>query len=170
MTLLKIGRTVYLHAAYFVCGALVAAGCLPQPKPGCISGETLCGDKCVETTSDKSHCGECDNACAGNNVCSSSKCVAECGQSLTNCSGSCVDTTSAKAHCGKCDEPCSTGDLNGSAVCVESQCKVVCKDGFDLCGGACVNTKTDNDHCGRCDKPCALRNCKNGSCGVVNVP
>src|SRR5688500_7548990 len=63
------------------------------------AGETQCGDDCVDTDNDPAHCGDCDNACADGEVCSSSICKASCTEGLTGCGGACIDTASNIEHC-----------------------------------------------------------------------
>jgi hypothetical protein len=41
---------------------------------GCAAPLVMCGDQCVDTSSDRDHCGACDEACPGNQVCVRSDC------------------------------------------------------------------------------------------------
>ena len=42
---------------------------------GCPCGEVVCGDACVDTTSDATSCGGCGHACAVGEACAASACV-----------------------------------------------------------------------------------------------
>jgi hypothetical protein len=82
----------------------------------CPDGESVCGSSCVDTTSDPTHCGGCDQPCAM--FCLAGECAADCG-ALVACGGACVDTQGNRDHCGGCDQPCAAGQecVEGSCVC-----------------------------------------------------
>jgi hypothetical protein len=44
-------------------------------NPGCSSGQTLCGDSCVDTQSNSKHCGACGNVCNESVPCSEGTCL-----------------------------------------------------------------------------------------------
>jgi hypothetical protein len=76
---------------------------------------TICGNLCVDTSTDDSNCGTCNNACTGGSSCSNSQC--QCSGGLTYCSGSCVDTTMDNSNCGACNNPCGTNETCTNSVC-----------------------------------------------------
>lgn len=124
----------------------------------CPPGETACGLDCVDTQSDPDHCGDCNNACTDDQVCSEGVCADSCASGLTDCGGACVDTDTNPDHCGACDSPCPSG-----ATCAGGMCD--CPTGTDLCDGECVDTQSDPDHCGACNSPCAQYEvCQSGAC------
>jgi hypothetical protein len=45
------------------------------PPLVCSSGQTTCGDVCVNTTNDTGHCGACGKSCASDQMCQASQCV-----------------------------------------------------------------------------------------------
>src|SRR5262249_54855538 len=51
---------------------------LAMPDLACPMPNTLCGFACVDTTTDTSHCGACDNGCVPGTSCASSTC-GDCG-------------------------------------------------------------------------------------------
>jgi len=61
------------------------------PELQCPDGWTLCGTDCVKTDIDPANCGECGNACASSEECSSGECILSCDPGLINCEGTCVD-------------------------------------------------------------------------------
>ena len=55
----------------------------PEPEPGCPEGEELCGDECVDLTSDRLNCGGCAMECVPDGInmtvdCVESTCVSSC--------------------------------------------------------------------------------------------
>jgi hypothetical protein len=144
-----------------VTGAAVAAGCSDDPATtsggssgqgeGCPSSQTECGDVCVDTDTDRLHCGECDVACADGEVCDGSgMCAVSCQTGLTQCDGTCTNTNSDNQHCGDCATVCGAGEVCDGA----GMCAVSCQAGLTDCSGTCVNTDSDNANCGGCNAPC----------------
>ena len=94
------------------------AGTGGATEPTCASGLTLCGDACVDLTSDPANCGGCGTECPEGQLCSASACATACTGGLTQCGQSCVDLMSSLVHCGGCDAPCLTGQ-----ECVNGNCE-----------------------------------------------
>lgn len=136
------------------------------PK-GCGSGQTLCGNECVDLETDPRFCGECLTACSSEEVC---------------VGGQCVDPNDCRAEPGRCNGftycDASTGDcLRGCAV--DAQCgtdercdtelhECVCTGDLVRCPlefGTCVDTSTDLAFCGDCTTTCPFNNvCSDGVC------
>jgi hypothetical protein len=80
----------------------------------CAEPTVLCGDECVDLTSDYENCGSCANICTSS-VCLSGTCL-DCS-GMTVCGQQCVNTASDPDNCGGCGVPCSNG------LCSNSQCE-----------------------------------------------
>ena len=65
-------------------------------SPTCVSGQTACGNSCVDLTSDSAHCGSCGSACEAGRICQAGTCT--CATPLVACSGGCVNTQESAAH------------------------------------------------------------------------
>jgi hypothetical protein len=109
---------------------------------GCGPGLTNCGGLCVDTSSDHSHCGQCDHACGPSQACDAGECVDDCPPGKTKCYGACVDTESDVRNCGSCGNACSAG-VNADPVCNAGTCGVRCHPGW-----------SDPDGDGNCDIHC----------------
>src|SRR5690606_12863063 len=61
----------------------------------------VCDGECVDTSSDPSHCGSCDNACTAppgaTPTCDSGECGFECDDGLHLCGDACVSSTSLES-------------------------------------------------------------------------
>ncbi len=102
-------------------------GLVPPPAcsaANCGAGHACCGDQCVDTQSDATHCGGC-SACPSGQPCVSGACVAPpppgcsaatCGTGHACCGDQCVDTQGDPAHCGGCTA-CATGQTCNSGTC-----------------------------------------------------
>ena len=153
-------RSIAGGAAFFIALAGCGGG---NETPICGEGETLCGLNCVQTQADPRHCGACDAACGGNEVCAEGVCQTECPAGQTECGGGCFSLDSSRAHCGACDNAC--GDTE---ACVEGTCSTTCPGSQTLCDGACVDTQTDGANCGACGTACLPdQACVAGACQVV---
>jgi hypothetical protein len=82
-------------------GRCVAGQCCPD-------GRKVCRDECVDTQTDRKHCGGCDGWCNGPGL--------EC------CAGSCKNLQSDEEHCGACGNACDSR----TERCVEGQCRDIC--------------------------------------------
>ncbi len=88
----------------------------------CVGGTTKCGDGCVDTDYDPSHCGACDTTCPANEVCAGGGC---CTLGLLFCDAACTDVDASDSHCGACGTACSGATphcLNGTCVAVLADC------------------------------------------------
>ncbi|KAG0463300.1 hypothetical protein HPP92_019369 [Vanilla planifolia] len=57
-------------------------------------GPTCCANRCVDTSTDRLHCGRCGKICKFTDSC---------------CGGKCVDIISDKRNCGSCGQHCPQG-------------------------------------------------------------
>ena len=146
-------------AGALVCGALVVAACggdgetVTNTVEVCPASMTDCGGTCVDTTSNPTHCGACDNGCGTGEYCAAGTCTTTgggCPSPLSDCSGACVDTSNDPAHCGGCDSPCGTGEHCTSGTCTGAGCP----SPFIDCSGTCTDINTDSEHCGGCTTTC----------------
>lgn len=116
--------------------------------PVCTGGLVLCDDECVDLAS-PDHCGSCDNACRGDQVCRAGSCVCPRGSAL--CGGVCTGIVNDPNNCGACGNVC-----DGALSCVDGECKKVCPTGQIVCGDDCVDPTVDTDNCGACGNRCAV--------------
>ena len=98
-------------------GFCVAGVCSP-----CASGQTLCGNVCVNTQNDLNNCGACGTVCPasppnGTEVCSGGTCGVTCNGAFTNCGGQCVDVQTNNNDCGACNHVCPSGQSCEAASC-----------------------------------------------------
>ena len=67
----------------------------------CGAGESCCGHRCIDTTSNTSACGACSNACGTGEGC---------------CEGTCTSLNTL-SDCGACGNTCATGDFCDGTQC-----------------------------------------------------
>jgi hypothetical protein len=102
------------------------------------------------------HCGDCDTACRGTEICADSICTCPAGQE--DCDGICADLSSDKQHCGDCDTECPKNQ-----ICKSEHCG--CPEGQSSCDGTCFDLEADHEHCGNCNTKCnGEQQCSNGEC------
>jgi hypothetical protein len=125
----------------------------------CPSGETRCGDVCVDFQTDVAHCGGCSNTCPTGQLCQMGNCVSTCADPLLPCSMACVDPSIDPKNCGGCGVQCAP-DHAVAAACVAKACSYSqCLSDYADCDGLLQNgceTETDVDvrNCGGCDHHC----------------
>jgi hypothetical protein len=145
-------------------GGMVPLGVEDSPVEKCGSPDgvdlTDCGGVCVNTQTDRSHCGACYSSCPSGTFCRAGVCTSACPAGLTNCGGECVNLKIIWNHCGACDNACDSTE-----VCSGGACLRTCHPGLTDCGGSCVNLRSDRDHCGACGNECAPDEaCDGGVC------
>lgn len=160
-------------AAY--CGTLNATGmygCLLCPA----NAPTLCGNACVDTTSDANHCGSCDDACLnppnGVPVCTNSQCTVQCDSGFHVCFGQCLDRTSIST-CGASCVPCPSAS-NATTTCDGQACGFSCVGNFEDCDGDASNgcetdLAADGANCGSCGRSCQGQACTVGQCTITTI-
>lgn len=157
-------------------GNRCAPGCNPNQR--CPEGLVCCQGACLDTLSDVTHCGACDNTCSGGQgvyACVSGQCtVSRCNAPFADCDGSgqngCeVNLVTSAAHCGGCNMPCATR-LGTQVACVGGTCQYACEPDFFDCdadpsNGCEANLQTSVTHCGACGVGCASEQvCVAGVC------
>lgn len=138
----------------------------------CQDDATFCDDECVDTDSNRDHCGDCANSCAENEICDGGNCIVSCPDDQSVCDGECVDTDSDSEHCGECNNSC-VGDDDTTAFCEGGECVFECiDDDLTYCDGDCVDIDSDPSHCGGCHQECstdadgATAECVGGECQI----
>ncbi|WP_438033512.1 hypothetical protein [Sorangium sp. So ce204] len=152
------------------------ADCDGDPENGCE----------VNTATDSSHCGGCEELCPavnGDAYCEASECKVECDTGFTDCNGQVDDgceraTTRDVLHCGGCGIAC-VPEAGGRPWCRDGVCgETICPAGRGDCNGdpedSCeVNLAADPENCGTCGGLCTVANgtgkctatgCAIGSC------
>lgn len=81
-----------------------AEGGAPPPTP---SNCTQCGDECVDTQTNLGHCGDCNQACGGGQICSEGSCACPSGQAF--CNGQCAAAT--RERCGPTCSSCQSDEI-----------------------------------------------------------
>lgn len=118
---------------------------------GCNTDRTLCMGRCVDTTSDPMHCGECSHTCespeGGRGTCTRSSCGIVCDRGRHPCGLACRLDTDAEA-CGASCTRCGSGPANSHPICTaDGVCGAVCDSGYVPSNGACIPRCTT----GACD-------------------
>ncbi|MFO0607205.1 MAG: fibrinogen-like YCDxxxxGGGW domain-containing protein [Polyangiales bacterium] len=143
-------------------GPEAAADVANDTGPTCATGQTLCGDRCADLTSDGANCGACGTACAAGMACRMGSCQLVCPEGQTACMGRCVSLMTDAANCGACGTACPAGQ-----VCSMGACDVVC-GALMTCGTgasrACADVNVDPRNCGACGTACNLANASVNAC------
>jgi len=84
---------------------------------GCPSGQSRCGDRCVNLKTNERHCGSCSERCATNQTC---------------CNGNCVNLQRNENNCGRCGNRCPE-----ESECVRGECQGSCPPERTLTEGEC---------------------------------
>ena len=130
----------------------------PYPKDCCLSTETCCSGKCINTTSDKNNCGACGQVCSGD-YCRNGICWA-CEAGFTLCGDKCVDTTSDRTNCGACGKVCGN-----QSICYDGAC-MKCLGKSTRCGNECTDLTSDANNCGACGVGCSTGICSQSVCST----
>jgi len=109
----------------------------------CPSGLTLCGQSCVDETSDSNNCGECGNACLGGLECLDGKCACGCGYDY--CPGvGCINTQEDINNCGGCGIMCAQGVACRGGACLNGNVND-CQSGAYVCPDGNTTECLSND-------------------------
>ncbi|MFN8591166.1 MAG: hypothetical protein U0031_06840 [Thermomicrobiales bacterium] len=143
-----------------------------------LDGLKACNNFCVDTNTNRNHCGGCDNECRPEEVCVAGECTPnnQCPTGTKPCPGRlggsfCAPGGNAccgDASCGGTDVCCDASQdiccVRGA--CVEGRC---CTGNRKVCNDRCVDTQTDRLHCGSCDGWCngPGLECCSGSCKTL---
>lgn len=163
-----------LLALALVGTAMLSSGCGTSPCPTacqegqqCQNGQCVSrcegqkancnGTTCIDTATNKDHCGSCGNSCSDGQVCQEGQCKSDCPDAQTSCGGTCTNLQTNKKHCGSCDNDC------GEQTCNNGTCE--CPTGKTLCNDSCVDAQSDSKHCGSCGNQCRDKeSCNAGEC------
>jgi MYXO-CTERM domain-containing protein len=130
--------------------------------PTCEGSLTLCGDTCVDTSSDGAHCGECNNACPADQLCSAGACVTGgCPTGQVECNQGCVDTSTDALHCGSCGASCMAGQTCVGGVCTGTP------TGGDLTEPAGGDGESEDEGGCGCAVPAASRSLTGTALGML---
>ena len=125
-------------------GSICQSGVCSQ---SCPANEILCGDVCVNSSTDKNNCGACGNVCNlphATGACSNGTCVvATCNTGFHDCNGSALDGCEVNTaidinNCGSCGNKCGecfSGCSNGT--CIPANPGTLCTGGTCDGSGVC---------------------------------
>jgi hypothetical protein len=139
----------------------------------CKSGFTDCNGKCKDLTTNKNHCGACNNDCGDGEFCCSGACIAACAGGETCCNGACCTCPIGNEPCG--DTCCPPFETCCDGVCVDEvhsnpdhcgTCGNICDEPRCCSNGRCVASfQSDEDNCGSCGFECMFEfTCCSGTC------
>lgn len=90
--------------------------------PVCAMGMTMCpsdgGFACVDTNTDRNHCGGCGRTCCAGSACFGGLCPLGCAAGTTRCGCICTNLSSDTANCGACGRACPVGAFCQAGTCV----------------------------------------------------
>jgi hypothetical protein len=89
----------------------------------CDGGARACAGRCVDTASDRLHCGACGNRCADGLACREGRCAC-----VPSCAGRVCGDDGCGGACGPCPSP---------RVCAPDGSACGCPAGANPCGGTC---------------------------------
>ncbi len=139
-----------------------AAPDVREPDAEICDGE-ICGETCIDISSDPLNCGGCGNACAFAEICSDGVCSLGCFGGTDACGDECVDLELDPLNCGACGNACGAG-----LVCSEGACVSSCSEGTIECEGRCIDPEVDAANCGACGVVCEDGLvCSEGACGLA---
>lgn len=123
-----------------------------SPSGDCnADGMETCSAECVNTNTNKLHCGGCNNECLDNSTCVEGVC--SCSGDLAYCNGECVNLLTDVANCGTCLFACQAEQLCYGGKCLGKFDEICDNVDNDL------NGMTDEDAAGNplardCDNLC----------------
>ncbi len=85
----------------------------------CKSGFTDCNGKCKDLTTNKNHCGACNNDCGDGEFCCSGACIAACAGGETCCNGACCTCPIGNEPCG---DTCCPPSRRAAMGCASMRC------------------------------------------------
>lgn len=106
----------------------------------CAGDESCCTSECVNTDTDRDHCGTCGMACPAAQSCSDGRCG--CSSGLTYCAPECVNTMTSFSDCGECDSPCEADQ-----TCKQGQCTGPCGASFAATASGWVTAPGSSGNC-----------------------
>ena len=165
-----VGRSVVARELVATDGGGMDAGM--DAVVSCTGDTILCGSSCVNTRSDRRHCGACGRACEALQVCLAGTCQLGCPAGQQVCNGQCVNLQTDRTNCGACGTVCPAG-----RVCSLGACATTCDARLAMCaasdagagaGAYCADTATDDRNCGACGNVCPLgQRCSERRCQVT---
>ena len=157
----------------------------------CATGQTLCGDACIDLQTDATHCGSCDGNCRGlpgvnglTITCVRGVCAVHdhCAEGFADCDtlseNGCEASLTQPSSCGACGITCSGSTPACTLVAGDGGVPTrVCSSGCapstpTRCGETCSDTQTDPLNCGACGNRCsfshAVSSCIAGVCAPAS--
>ena len=141
----------------------------------CAAPRMMCGASCVDTTINDTHCGRCNNACAGGQICQGGTCgaMAGCNAPRMMCGAACVDVSTSATNCGGCGRACPAGQSCTAGVCgggggmarTGQTCQTEAECGMNATSRGICQTTSSGWPGGYCIYLCA----NNGECGAGGV-
>lgn len=87
----------------------------------CPTGLTRCpsdgGPVCVDTNSDRNHCGGCGRTCCAGTACFGGSCPLGCSPGNIRCGCVCVNPSFDPMNCGACGNACPAGSICAAGRC-----------------------------------------------------
>jgi hypothetical protein len=142
----------------------------PTDDGSCPEGRTLCDGICVDTKTDRDHCGSC-SSCEEQGVKGAAECVAgscACRSGAEKCGDLCTYLDGDPAHCGACEKTVKDGSqtCDGAPICAPSL--ATCKPwSFTFsgttynvpCPATCLDTGGEGNHCYEYGTTTTFRRC-----------
>ena len=165
---------------------------LSPPDGSCSLGETPCGDRCADLSSDPDHCGECGVPCRPSHAsgsCVSGACVLSCdegwsdadGAAINGCEYACRPAAATEGPGTSCADG-TDNDCDGRTDETDPDCAdcvpEFCNGADDDCDGLTdedYDLDFDPAHCGTCSRSCPPRpqgraTCMLGRCDLACNP
>ncbi len=121
-----------------------------EERATCSGADKCCGQKCVDTDTNKNHCGGCGKACVGGKVCVGGTC--DCPLDQYECLWACYP-------------PCAPGRARDPKTWGDCECR--CGIGVEECGEGCCLTEHEiccDPSAPRCCDSRKLVCCSDGQC------